>query len=143
MKTSKMSRSEIMSSVPSKNTSIEKIVCKYLFSHGFRYRKNVQTLPGTPDIVLKKYATVVFVNGCFWHGHQICHRFRIPKSRNDYWQSKIDKNIARDKSVGRLLQEKGWKVLIVWECEIREDFEGTLKRVIDDIRGVKNDNQSL
>lgn len=92
----KKTRSYNMSQIKSKNTKPEKMVRKYLFAHGFRYRKNDKRLPGTPDIVLPKYKTVIFVNGCFWHGHNQCRYFVIPKSNTEFWVDKINKNIERD-----------------------------------------------
>ncbi len=108
-----------MSNIPSKNTKPEETVRKYLFSQGFRYRKNVSSLPGKPDIVLPKYKTVVFVNGCFWHAHQGCKWFVPPKSNSEFWQKKFDYNVERDKRNYEKLAESGWEIIIVWECEIR------------------------
>lgn len=116
---SKEARSRNMSRIPSKNTKPEETVRKYLFSQGFRYRKNVSKLPGKPDIVLPKYKTVVFVNGCFWHAHQGCKWFVPPKSNSEFWQNKFSYNLARDERNYQKLRELGWRVLIVWECEIR------------------------
>lgn len=116
---SKESRSRNMSRIPSKNTKPEETVRKYLFSKGFRYRKNVSTLPGKPDIVLPKYKTVVFVNGCFWHGHEGCRWFVRPKSNTEFWDAKFKYNSMRDKNNYEKLKKMGWNVLIVWECEIR------------------------
>ncbi len=93
---------------------------KYLFSEGFRYRKNVRKLPGCPDIVLAKYRTVIFVNGCFWHRHD-CPRFVWPSSNQEYWKAKIQRNVERDINNKMVLQNLGWKVLIVWECELKKD----------------------
>lgn len=116
---SKNARSKNMSHIPSKNTKPEETVRKYLFSQGFRYRKNVSSLPGKPDIVLPKYKTVVFVNGCFWHGHEGCKWFVPPKTNTDFWNKKFQYNIERDQRNYTKLEELGWRVLIVWECEIR------------------------
>ncbi len=115
----KEARSRNMSNIPSKNTKPEETVRKYLFSQGFRYRKNVSSLPGKPDIVLPKYKTVVFVNGCFWHAHQGCKWFVPPKSNSEFWQKKFDYNVERDKRNYEKLAESGWEIIIVWECEIR------------------------
>lgn len=93
---------------------------KYLFSKGLRYRKNVKMLPGKPDIVLRKYRTVIFVNGCFWHGHQNCRYFVMPKSNTEYWESKISNNIARDKASYEKLRRLGWNILVIWECELKK-----------------------
>lgn len=120
---SKEVRSMNMSHIRSKNSMPEELVRKYLFSKGFRYRKNVKTLPGCPDIVLPKYKTVIFVNGCFWHKHD-CPRFVWPSSNEDYWRPKIMGNVERDKRNIAELQQLGWTVLTVWECELK-------KKVID------------
>jgi len=92
-------RSEIMSKITGKETKPEILVRKYLFAKGFRYRKNVKTLPGKPDIVLPKYKTVVFINGCFWHGHKNCKKANLPTTNFNFWKEKIDKNIIRDKKI--------------------------------------------
>lgn len=127
-------RSRNMSRIPSKNTKPEEMVRKYLFSQGFRYRKNVSNLPGKPDIVLPKYNTVVFVNGCFWHAHQGCKWFVPPKCNNDFWEKKFAYNVDRDEKNYNQLRELGWKVIIVWECEIRHsDKEKTLLNLKDKI----------
>lgn len=112
-------RSKNMSHIRSTNSKPEEIVRKYLFSQGFRYRKNVRKLPGCPDIVLAKYKTVIFVNGCFWHKHD-CPRFVWPSSNQDYWRPKIMRNVERDERNIKSLEELGWKVLIVWECELKK-----------------------
>ena len=113
------SRSRNMSRIPSKNTKPEEIVRKYLFGQGFRYKKNVSNLPGKPDIVLPKYKTVVFVNGCFWHAHKGCKWFVPPKSNTEFWEKKFAYNTERDKRNYKKLEDLGWRVIIVWECEIR------------------------
>lgn len=113
-------RSYNMSRIRSTNSKPEELVRRYLFSKGLRYRKNVKTLPGKPDIVLSKYKTIVFVNGCFWHAHQGCRYFVMPKSNTEYWNEKIDSNIKRDKLVYKQLSEAGWNVIIVWECELKK-----------------------
>lgn len=97
----------------------EELVRKHLFSRGFRYRKNVRNLPGCPDIVLPKYHTVIFVNGCFWHKHN-CGRFVWPSSNIEYWIPKINRNVERDIENQKKLTDMGWKVLIVWECELKK-----------------------
>ena len=115
----KEDRSYNMSRISGKNTKPEKLVRKYLFSQGFRYRKNDRKLPGTPDLVLPKYRTVIFINGCFWHGHEGCKYFVWPKSNVDFWRNKILTNIARDKLQTKKKKKMGWTVLVVWECELR------------------------
>ncbi len=132
---SKEARSKNMSRIPSKNTKPEESVRKYLFSQGFRYRKNVSSLPGKPDIVLPKYKTVVFVNGCFWHGHKGCKWFVPPKTNTEFWSAKFQYNIERDKKNYTKLEEMGWKVLIVWECEIRhKNPEETFQRLVYEVK---------
>ena len=116
---SKEVRSRNMSHIRSTNSKPEEIVRKYLFSRGLRYRKNVRSLPGTPDIVLKKYRTVVFVNGCFWHHHD-CGRFVWPATNTEYLRKKIDRNTERDKENYDLLTAQGWQVLIIWECQLKK-----------------------
>ena len=127
---SKAVRSKNMSHIRSKDTKPEITVRKYLFAKGFRYRKNVKELPGCPDIVLPKYRTVIFVNGCFWHKHD-CSRFVWPSSNTDYWRSKIEKNVERDKENKEQLNKNGWKVLVVWECQLKKTVaEKTLSDLI-------------
>lgn len=107
-----------MSHIKSKNTKPEELVRKFLFSKGLRYRKCCSGLPGKPDIVLKKYRTVVFVNGCFWHHHD-CGRFHWPASNQEYWHKKIERNVQRDAEEKKLLENAGWRVLTIWECELK------------------------
>ncbi len=132
---SKAVRSKNMSHIRSTNSKPEEIVRKYLFSKGFRYRKNVRTLPGCPDIVLPKYHTVILVNGCFWHKHD-CGRFVWPSSNTEYWIPKINRNVERDKQNHKKLIDMGWKVLIIWECELKKNVrEDRLDRLIKEIKG--------
>jgi DNA mismatch endonuclease (patch repair protein) len=114
-------RSYNMSRIRSNNTKPEEIVRKYLFSKGFRYRKNDRRYPGKPDIVLPKYRTVIFVHGCFWHCHANCADFVQPKSNQEYWHKKLDHNRIRDAENVRELKSKGWQVIIVWECELKKE----------------------
>lgn len=131
---SKDQRQKNMSHIRSTNSKSEEIVRKYLFSRGYRYRKNDRRLPGKPDIVLPKYKTVIFVNGCFWHHHD-CPRFVWPSSNEKYWQAKIKGNVARDQRNYEQLREMGWNVLIVWECELKPaSFEKTMQILIEAIR---------
>lgn len=126
---SKEVRSMNMSHIRSKDSKPEEVVRKYLFSKGFRYRKNVKALPGCPDIVLPKYKTVIFVNGCFWHKHD-CPRFVWPSSNEEYWRPKIMGNVERDKRNIAELQQLGWTVLTVWECELKKKvIDATLERL--------------
>lgn len=117
---SKEVRSMNMSHIRSKNSKPEELVRKYLFSRGLRYRKNVKKLPGCPDIVLAKYKTIVFVNGCFWHHHD-CGRFVWPASNEEYWRKKINRNVERDIQNSFLLTQQGWKVLTIWECQLKKN----------------------
>ena len=130
---SKEKRSYIMSMIKGKNTKPEIIVRKYLFHCGFRFRVNVKSLPGTPDIVLRKYKTAIFVNGCFWHKHD-CPRFVWPSSNQDYWRPKILRNVERDNQSCKELESLGWKVITVWECELKKKaFEETMRKIIQQI----------
>lgn len=123
-----------MSRIRSKNNAPEEKVRKFLFSKGFRYRKNDKKLPGCPDIVLPKYKTVIFVNGCFWHKHS-CKRFVWPASSEEYWKKKILRNVERDEANAKALKELGWKVLIVWECELKKaTIDKRLEILADEIR---------
>lgn len=127
-------RSFNMSHIRGKDTKPEELVRKYLFSQGFRYRKNDVRLPGKPDIVLPKYKTVIFVNGCFWHKHEGCKYFKWPQSNADFWKRKIESNAIRDRRNQELLGELGWNVLCVWECELkRNNAESTLEKLTEDI----------
>ena len=126
-------RSYNMSQIRSKGTKPEEKVGKYLFAQGFRYRKNVRKLPGTPDIVLPKYKTVIFVQGCFWHMHD-CGRFHWPATNQEYWETKILHNVDRDRINQETLVSMGWQVLTVWECELnKRHFTETMNRIVDQI----------
>ena len=127
-------RSLNMSHIRSTNTKPEETVRKYLFSKGFRYRKNDKRLPGKPDIVLPKYKTVVFINGCFLHMYN-CSRSRLPKSNLEYWKPKILRNVERDQNNYQKLIDAGWKVIIVWECELKKKtLEERLEALCNEIR---------
>lgn len=129
-------RSYNMSRIRNKDTKPEELVRKYLFSQGFRYRKNDARLPGKPDIVLPKYKTVIFVNGCFWHKHEGCKYFVWPKNNADFWKNKIESNVTRDDKNYQQLKELGWKVLIIWECELKRSCQAErLERIVDLVRG--------
>lgn len=129
-------RSYNMSRIRSVNTKPEEIVRKHLFSKGFRYRKNDKRLPGKPDIVLPKYKTVIFVHGCFWHSHAGCPDFVQPKSNQDYWQAKLERNRSRDSENITLLHTGGWRVIIVWECELKKPVrDGRLVQLCGEITG--------
>lgn len=129
-------RSYNMSRIRSKNTKPEELVRKYLFSEGFRYRKNDTRLPGKPDIVLPKYKTVIFVNGCFWHAHEGCKYFVWPKNNEEFWKNKISGNIRRDADNYTLLEQMGWNVIVVWECQLKKhNCQQTLNLLCTQIKG--------
>ncbi|MGN0313337.1 MAG: very short patch repair endonuclease [Fusicatenibacter sp.] len=129
-------RSYNMSRIRSKNTKPEELVRKFLFSQGFRYRKNDARLPGKPDIVLPKYKTVIFVNGCFWHGHEGCRYFVWPKNNAEFWKEKITGNIQRDKHNHQLLANQGWRVIEIWECQLKRSVvDNTLQNLVLQIIG--------
>ena len=131
----KATRSYNMSQIKSKHTKPEEIVCKYLFSKGFRYRKNDKRYPGKPDIVLPKYRTIIFVNGCFWHRHEGCQYFVVPKTNTEFWVNKINRNVERDKENISKLEADGWNVITVWECELKPKIrELTLKNLFFKIK---------
>lgn len=108
-----------MAAIRGKDTKPEILVRKFLFSRGFRYRLNHPRLPGHPDLVLRKYRTVIFVNGCFWHGHENCKYFRLPKTNIDFWKNKIEQNKERDKKEQCQLAAMGWHCITVWECQLK------------------------
>lgn len=118
-------RSWNMSRIKGKNTKPEMLVRKFLYSQGVRYRIH-SSLPGRPDIVIKKREIILFINGCFWHGHVNCKDAGIPKSNTAFWQNKIGGNVERDRKNRLKLENEGWKVLTIWECEINKDFDKTM-----------------
>lgn len=124
-----------MSRIHSKETAPEITFRKLIHRAGFRYRLHDKTLPGKPDLILKKYNTVVFIHGCFWHGHQNCRRGNKPKTNKKYWNAKIDRNIARDKENRIKLEGAGWRIFTVWECELK-DLDGVLKKFETFIKSV-------
>ncbi len=132
---SKEQRSAIMASIRSKDTGPEMTLRRALWARGFRYRVNVRSLPGTPDIVLPKYRSVIFVNGCFWHAHEGCSKYSRPKTNTEFWSGKIKNNRRRDAEVSAHLQGLGWSVITVWECETEKGrLEKTLDTVADKLR---------
>jgi len=134
---SKEKRSAVMSKIRSKNTKPEILLRKALFSKGIRYRIHSKELPGNPDLVFKKYKTAIFVHGCFWHYHKDCREGRIPSSNSKFWEEKLLKNINRDELRQSELRELGWKVIVVWECEIEKKLTSeTLENLI---RLIKNE----
>lgn len=125
----KEKRSEVMSKILSSNTKPELLVRKMLTSMGFRYRLNVKSLPGKPDIVMRKYNAIIFVHGCFWHLHSGCRDGALPKTRKTYWHPKLLANKERDARNIRILKEQGWKVLRLWECEIEKYPEVVMEKL--------------
>ena len=128
----KTTRSYNMSRIRNKDTKPEILVRKFLFANGFRYRLNDKKLPGKPDIVLPKYKTVIFVNGCFWHGHKNCKYFKLPKTRTEWWKEKIEGNIKNDIKKHNQLRDAGFRVIVVWECEVKN--KSIFDTIIDGIR---------
>ena len=127
-------RFNCMSHNRANNTGPELRLRHALWRWGFRYRVNDRRLPGSPDIVLPKFRTVIFVHGCFWHGHEGCRNYTIPKTHTEFWVAKVARNRERDQEVWRALEAKGWSVVIVWECQLRKaDLEGTVGRVAEEI----------
>ncbi len=138
----KETRSYNMSRIKGKDTKPEEIVRKYLFSQGFRYRKNDPKLPGKPDVVLPKYRIVIFVNGCFWHHHD-CRYFVWPKNNAEFWKEKINRNVERDLRNVAELEKMGWHVVNVWECELKNNREKTLQDLVAEIDETQNANSNL
>lgn len=120
---SKEVRSYNMSRIRSKDTKPEILVREYLFKNGFRYRLNVKYLPGKPDIVLRKYKTIIFVNGCFWHGHEGCKYYVLPKTKTDWWLEKISKTQKRDQEAQIALKNMSWNIIVIWECQLKKEFK--------------------
>jgi len=116
---SKETRSYNMSRIKNKNTRPEILIRQFLHKNGFRYRLHVNTMPGKPDIVLPKYKIVIFINGCFWHGHSSCKYYKVPKTRTEWWLNKINTNINNDIKATKNLIDLGWKIITIWECEIK------------------------
>ena len=112
-------RSYNMSQIKAKNTKPEMVVRKFLHANGFRYSLHNKKLPGKPDIVLPKYKTIIFIHGCFWHGHANCKYFKIPRTRTQWWKDKINRNKANDEKAVKALRKDGWKVIIIWECKLK------------------------
>lgn len=136
---SKETRSYNMSRIKGKDTKPEILVRKYLFSKGFRYRLHDKKLPGKPDIILPKYKTVIFVHGCFWHGHENCRYFVPPKTKTEWWMNKINGNIENDFKKRKMLEMKGWNIITIWECQLKKDKrETTLKELISKIQETTN-----
>lgn len=106
------------------------VVRRWLWAHGYRYRLNVKSVPGKPDIVMRKYRTAIFVNGCFWHGHEGCKQFVLPKTNTDFWQTKIARNRERDQRNDDELTHAGWQVIVIWQCKLsKQELEPTMQQV--------------
>ena len=150
-KLTKEQRHHCMSTIKGKNTKPELLVRKFLFAHGFRYKLNHPHLPGHPDIVLRKYRTCIFVNGCFWHKHEGCKYFVVPKTRTEFWLNKINRNQERDKEVKKQLAKMGWHSITIWECELKpskkdntlESLLYTLNKILLQNYGAKICNISI
>ncbi len=128
----KEQRSNCMKNIRSKNTTPELIVRKFLYNKGYRYILHDKKLPGKPDIVLRKFNTVIFINGCFWHGHKNCSEAKKPKSNSEFWKTKIISNQQRDKKNIESLSKLGWSVLTIWECQLQKDLmESTLSDIVN------------
>lgn len=127
-------RSYNMSRIRSKDTKPELLVRKFLHAHGFRYRLHDKRLPGKPDLVLPKYKTVIFVHGCFWHGHKGCKYFVVPKTRTTWWLEKIESNKLNDSRHLKALRKLGWKTIQIWECELKENLSSKLNRLANSLR---------
>ena len=126
-----------MSRIRSRNTSPERAVRHALWHKGYRYRINDKRLPGSPDLVLPKYRTVIFINGCFWHGHRGCTKYVVPKTNDAFWREKIARNIARDELNAQRLDTLAWTVITVWECELGKNTDATIARIEADLRAAK------
>jgi len=132
---SKKVRSHNMSRIRSKNTKPELIVRKFLFANGLRYRLHNKLLPGKPDIVLKRYRTVIFIHGCFWHKHKNCKYAFVPATNTNYWLPKLDKNVEKDFFASKELKKMKWKVLVVWECDLKPNKQDkTLQRILQYVK---------
>jgi DNA mismatch endonuclease (patch repair protein) len=130
----KETRSYNMSQIKGKNTKPEMLVRKFLFSKGFRYRLHAKNLPGKPDLILPKYKTIIFINGCFWHGHENCKYYVIPKTRTEWWIDKINRTKQRDSENFLQLSESGWKIVTIFECQLKADkLNNTLIKLLDEL----------
>lgn len=132
---SKEQRQRCMSHVKSKNTKPEVLVRRFLFAHGFRFRLYRKDLPGKPDIVLPKYKTAIFINGCFWHGHENCKYAKLPETNHEFWLTKINGNIQRDITTSAKLTEMGWRIFTIWQCELKpKNIDNTLNNLITELQ---------
>lgn len=127
-------RSYNMSQIKCKDTKPEFLVRKYLHAKGLRFRLHNRNLPGKPDLTLPKYRSVIFVNGCFWHGHNGCKFFKLPGTKSEWWKEKIENTINRDRTTELKLKELGWRVIVIWECELKStNQDSTMKRIYNNI----------
>lgn len=120
-----------MSRIRGKGTKPELLVRHWLWGHGYRYRLNVKSVPGKPDIVLRKYRTAIFVNGCFWHGHEGCSLYSVPKSNTDFWIAKVQRNRERDQQEYKALHDAGWQVIVIWECQLKKTIIESAMRDVE------------
>lgn len=133
-----------MAAIKSRNTKPEMIVRKFLFSRGFRYRLHHSRLPGHPDIVLRKYRTVIFVNGCFWHGHDGCKSYALPKSNVEFWRNKIERNKSRDSEDQKKLFSLGWHIIVIWECQLKPKVrQETLESLANTLHYIYNSDRKI
>ncbi|MGM9853288.1 MAG: very short patch repair endonuclease [Muribaculaceae bacterium] len=140
----KEERSHNMSAIKGKDTKPEMLVRRFLHAAGYRYRLHKRNLPGCPDIVFPSLHTVIFVHGCFWHGHQGCKYFQLPKSNEDFWRNKISRNIERDAQVQTELEKEDWNVITIWECDLKNKSrrEATLGKVVQELFSIRNHTYS-
>ena len=141
----KEQRHDCMAAIKGKDTKPEMIVRRFLHAAGYRYRLHDRKLPGCPDLVFPGLHTVIFIHGCFWHGHDNCKYFRLPKSNVEFWQNKIDRNRKRDAEVHAALEEKHWNVITVWECDLRDKDrrDGTLKNIARQLFDIRNHTHTV
>ncbi len=137
-------RHKCMARIRSKNTRPELLVRRFLFAHGYRYRIHVKSLPGTPDIVMPNLHTVILVNGCFWHGHEGCPYFVLPKSNIEFWQKKISRNRNRDQKERLQLRDLGWHVIVIWECQLTSKIrKETLRSLLYTLNKIDLQNRNI
>lgn len=133
-------RHKCMAAIKEKDTKPEMLVRRYLHACGFRYSLHCKKLPGSPDLVFRSLRTVIFIHGCFWHGHENCKYYRLPKSNTEFWRDKVEQNRQRDSAVIQELESKGWRVFIIWECELKNKStrEATLRRISRELSYLRN-----
>lgn len=137
-------RHENMSHIHGKDTKPEMLVRQYLWSRGYRYRLHSSKLPGKPDIVLARYRTCIFINGCFWHGHEGCRYYAVPKSNTEFWEAKVARNRQRDAEVIEKLEDMGWHCLTIWECELKPSRRRqTLETLLNSLSRINLSNHRI